>query len=148
VARALAPIHRLGLDTGPLIYFAEAHPTFGPTCAALFSLLASGSGPTFVVSTLCYTETLVAPLRADDRRLVTGYRRLLARTPGIETRPVTRAVAERAADLRARYSLRTPDALHVATAMVAGCDAFLTNDLGLLRVGPDIRVLFVRDLRP
>ena len=48
--------------------------------------------------------------------------------------PVTLPIAESAADLRARYNLRTPDALHVASALSSGCDAFLTNDAGLKRV--------------
>ncbi|WP_404987325.1 type II toxin-antitoxin system VapC family toxin [Candidatus Hadarchaeum sp.] len=44
------------------------------------------------------------------------------------------AIAERAADLRARYGLRTPDALQVATALHAGATAFLTNDARLKAV--------------
>jgi len=54
-------------------------------------------------------------------------------------------IAERAADLRARYNLRTPDAIHIATAIVAGCDAFLTNDLALRRV-TELRVLTLSTL--
>jgi predicted nucleic acid-binding protein len=54
--------------------------------------------------------------------------------------PTTSQIAERAADLRARYNLRTPDALQLVTALEAGCAAFLTNDLALRRV-TDLRVL-------
>lgn len=59
--------------------------------------------------------------------------------------PVSVAIAERAAHLRAQYRLRTPDAIHIATAMIAGCDAFLTNDLNLKRV-QEIRVLVLEEL--
>jgi predicted nucleic acid-binding protein len=41
--------------------------------------------------------------------------------------------------------MRTPDALHVATAIDAGCDAFLTNDTGIKRVH-EIAVLVLDDL--
>jgi hypothetical protein len=51
----------------------------------------------------------------------------------------TTYVAERAAELRARYNLRTPDALQVATALVRRCEAFLTNDARLKRVTRDSR---------
>jgi predicted nucleic acid-binding protein len=40
---------------------------------------------------------------------------------------VSAAVVERATDLRARYNLKTPDALHYATAV------FLTGDRALSR---------------
>jgi predicted nucleic acid-binding protein len=57
----------------------------------------------------------------------------------------TNEVAERAADLRARYNVRTPDAIQLATALEAGCDAFLTNDLALRRVA-ELRVLVLGTL--
>jgi len=46
---------------------------------------------------------------------------------------VTAAVVERATELRARYNLKTPDALHYATAVEAGVAVFLTGDRGMAR---------------
>jgi len=60
--------------------------------------------------------------------------------------PITVEIAELAADLRARYNLRTPDALQVATALAHRCEAFLTNDARLKRVA-EIRVLTLEELR-
>jgi predicted nucleic acid-binding protein len=37
-------------------------------------------------------------------------------------------VCDRAAEIRASYGLKTPDAIHLAAATLAGCDVFLTND--------------------
>jgi len=48
-------------------------------------------------------------------------------------------------DLRARYSLRTPDALQLAAALSVGCEAFLTNDHDLERV-TDLRVRVLDNL--
>jgi predicted nucleic acid-binding protein len=45
-----------------------------------------------------------------------------------------------ASDLRATYTLRTPDALHLATAIVAGAEAFVTEDRRLSNI-PAIRVI-------
>jgi predicted nucleic acid-binding protein len=42
--------------------------------------------------------------------------------------PITRTVLERALSLRATYRIRTPDAIHAATALLAGCALFVTND--------------------
>lgn len=46
---------------------------------------------------------------------------------------VEAAVVERATDLRARYHLKTPDAIHYATAVVVGAAVFLTGDRAFSR---------------
>jgi len=38
---------------------------------------------------------------------------------------------ERATELCARYNLKTPDAIHYATAVEVGASVFLTGDRGL-----------------
>ena len=59
--------------------------------------------------------------------------------------PVTFEIADKAAQLRAQYNLRTPDALHIASAIESGCQALLTNDLGIKRV-TELRVLVLDEL--
>jgi predicted nucleic acid-binding protein len=54
--------------------------------------------------------------------------------------PVSVTIAEEAARLRATYTLRTPDAVQLATALDAGASAFLTNDARLAAI-PDLHVL-------
>jgi predicted nucleic acid-binding protein len=46
---------------------------------------------------------------------------------------ISAVVIERATDLRAKYNLKTPDALHYATAVEGGATVFLTGDRGLAR---------------
>ena len=53
--------------------------------------------------------------------------------------PVSDEVCERATAIRARYGLRAVDALHLAAAVEAGCEVFLTND-ARLQAFPDLRV--------
>jgi predicted nucleic acid-binding protein len=48
-----------------------------------------------------------------------------------EVIPLDRPVIDLATNLRARYSFKTPDAIHLAAAIVNGCDVFLTNDYRL-----------------
>jgi predicted nucleic acid-binding protein len=52
-------------------------------------------------------------------------------SPDVEVVGLTAAVFDRAAELRARHGFKTPDALHLAAAIVHGCDRFLTNDTRL-----------------
>lgn len=55
---------------------------------------------------------------------------------------LNRAVFDLAAVLRAESNLKTPDALHLAAAMHAGCDEFCTNDRQLIRIAtPRIKVI-------
>ncbi len=44
---------------------------------------------------------------------------------------VSTVIVERAAELRAAHRMRTPDARPLATALVAGATAFITNDAGI-----------------
>jgi len=45
--------------------------------------------------------------------------------------PFDRALFDKATELRLLHRLKTPDALHLAAALQAGCEEFLTNDLHL-----------------
>ncbi|MBC8171810.1 MAG: PIN domain-containing protein, partial [Anaerolineae bacterium] len=98
-----------------------------------------------VTSTITLTEVLTKPRRLGDVELENTYRKILLQTRNILILPVVPVIAERAADLRARYNLKTPDALQIATALDAGCDAFLTNDAGIQRV-TDLKILIVSEL--
>ena len=51
--------------------------------------------------------------------------------------PINDAVFARALDCRTRFGLKTPDALHLASAQQYDCDEFWTNDDRLiLAAGP------------
>jgi predicted nucleic acid-binding protein len=57
--------------------------------------------------------------------------------------PLTREVIERATEIRARYGFKPPDAIHLAAAVVSGCDVFFTNDHRLDRFS-DITIEIVQ----
>jgi len=127
-----------------LIYLVEKHPANFDRMLFIMQSVDSSliSG---VASTIALTEVLVQPLRTGDRDLVDRYVAVMSRSRNFRLIPTSTAIARRAADIRARHQLQTPDALHVASAIEAGCDAFLTNDRGMQRV-TDIRVLVLDDL--
>ena len=141
---ALAGVSRLGVDTAPLVYLVEDHPAYADLAEAVFRRTAANG--VYVCSTVVtLTEVLIVPKRAGRADLETAYRDLLLNNDNFTLLPVDVGVAERAADLRARYNLKTPDALQVATALENGCQAFLTNDAGLRRVA-EIRTLVLGEL--
>ncbi len=56
------------------------------------------------------------------------FREIVRNSPGVDYRAIDDEVLEKAASLRAETGLRTPDAILVATSMLAGCDVLITND--------------------
>jgi predicted nucleic acid-binding protein len=142
---ALAAVTRLACDTAPIIYFVEAHPRYDPLVINVFQRIADGA-IAGVTSVITLTEVLIQPLRQSNAVLQQEYRELLLHSANFQMLSITPEIAERGAELRARHSLRTPDALQVATGLVAGCEAFLTNDRGLQRV-TELRVLVLDDLK-
>lgn len=143
---ALSGVTRLGIDTAPIIYFVERNPLFVDTVRAVFDRVDAGAVEGFT-SVITLTEVLTVPMRDSDAATEALYRTRLLHSRNLTTLAVIPAIAERAAELRARYQLRTPDALQIATALHAGCEAFLTNDGGLRRV-TELAVLIVEDLEP
>jgi predicted nucleic acid-binding protein len=130
ISQALAGITSLGIETAPFIYFVERNQTYLDRIRAVFTLVTSEKVQV-ITSAITLTEVLVLPFQTGSTTYVSGYRDMLLNSKNISTVPVSAVIAEKAAELRATYRLRTPDALHVATAIISGCDAFLTNDLGL-----------------
>jgi predicted nucleic acid-binding protein len=53
---------------------------------------------------------------------------------GSATKKSEEPIIELATELRARFNLRTPDALHYATAVDCGARVFLTGDLAFARL--------------
>ncbi len=117
-------------DAQITIYSADGHPLYAPVCRPLWEPGAT----TVVTSELTLLEVLVGPLRHDDAALA-RRRENLWHQPNTRMLPVTREVLREAARLRALHTgLRSPDAIHAATALLHGCMLFVTNDLGFRRV--------------
>jgi len=93
-----------------------------------------GSGRFLLTSRLSRLECRVKPLRANDAGLTALYDAFFAGAE-VELLDLTADVVEKATDLRARLNVKTPDALHLASAILAGAAAFLTGDRALARCG-------------
>jgi predicted nucleic acid-binding protein len=110
------------LDSCLVIYLVEDHPVFGPQVSAA---IASQRAEVFATSPLVRLECLVGPRQAGDVALERDFEAALARFHPL---PIVSEAFDAAASLRARHGLRTPDALHLATALRQGCSHLWTND--------------------
>lgn len=123
----LSPFSNIYLDTVVFIYAVEQAEGYQGILAELWDQVESQS-ITIICSELIWTEILVIPLRQEDNLLIDAYEVLLS-SPRIQLAPVTSPILKEAARLRAMISsLRTPDAIHLATAKLWDCCQFVTND--------------------
>jgi predicted nucleic acid-binding protein len=114
------------LDACLVIYLVEAHARWGDMVAAAIEAAETRFG----VSPFVKCECLVGPIKRGDPVLQRGYTELFDRFVSLA---MPEPVHLQAAELRARFGLRTPDALHLACAQYHRCDALWTNDDRLTR---------------
>jgi predicted nucleic acid-binding protein len=141
---ALSGVRRLYIDAAPLIYYVEEHPVYLQRIESIVAFI-EDTPIKAVSSVISLTEVLNQPIKKGRSDLEQAYRDILISGERFSLLPVSQTIAESAARLRAYHNLRTPDALHIATAIDAACDAFLTNDNGLKRI-TQLRILALDDL--
>jgi predicted nucleic acid-binding protein len=110
---------------------------------------AKQAGSTLVIRTseLTILESLVAPLRSGDTLRQAEFDAFFA-SGAVDVVPISRAILSEAARLRAATArLRTPDAIHAATALQTGCSTFLTNDASLRNI-PGVSTTYLGDVTP
>ena len=135
----------IAIDTMIFIYHFEAHPTYSPITTRIFEQIETGRLRA-VTSYITLLEILVKPFKENDRRAVSDYTDLLTTFPNLEFVPVGKGIAEMAASIRARYSVKTPDAIQIATAIVSGSSIYITNDETLKKV-TDVEVMVLKDFQ-
>jgi predicted nucleic acid-binding protein len=114
------------IDTAPLIYHLEDLEPWADLTTTAFDLFGRGDLEAFV-SVVSVAEFLVKPFEAGAGVVKSAESFLLA-MPGTSVVDIDYRIARKAAAIRSRLGLRTPDALIAATAIVHGIPALLTND--------------------
>jgi len=88
---------------------------------------------------------LVHPIREGDKELESQYLEILLNNVNLEIIPIDIIIAKKSSEIRAKYHIKTPDAIQLATGIINNCDTFLTNDEQLKRV-KEINVITMNDL--
>lgn len=116
------------VDTAVLIYTMEENTDYFDLLKPLW-IKFQEQEIELISSELILMEVLVLPLRNNDESLISDYEQLLLNS-AMQLIPINQSILRQAANLRATNSLKTPDAIHAATAMAVNCDLFITNDRG------------------
>ena len=135
---------KIGLDTSVLIYYINRHEPYFQHCRQIMREIESGR-LRGVISTVSEMEILVEPLAQKRRQLVNDIEDLLRRLTGLDLVPVDRALARRAAEIRAETRLRSLDALVAASALAAGCRYLVGNDREFARRVKGVSYLVLND---
>jgi predicted nucleic acid-binding protein len=118
---------RILIDTSVWIYHFEQHPIFAVPATRVIEQLEEGKFRG-IASELTLLELTVRPLQLGRQDAADDYETLLSYFPNLQLEPITRLILLEAAGLRARYRLRTPDAIQLATGLQAGATLAATND--------------------
>lgn len=110
------------VDTAPLIYLVEHVPQYGDLVAQRLS-----STDALLVSDLSRLECRVKPMRDGNTALLDEFDRFFNESVS-EVLALSREVIDRATEIRSLYGFKTPDAIHLAAAILSNCELFLTND--------------------
>ena len=141
-----APPALVYLDTNVLIGIVQALPQPDERQLALLGDL-DGGRLRGMTSELSLSEVLVGPLQQGDATTFDAFIALLSGDGAIAVMPVSRDVLIAAARHRAMSRMKLPDAIHVATADVAGCAGFVSADRGV-RLPPGMRAMVWDRLDP
>ena len=118
---------RIAFDTSFLIPILEDMSLKGNQFTRILQL-SERKSVTLITSAVTLLEVLVHPYRAKDFEAVDRYYGYLTQQSLLRILPLTADIADYAANLRARYGFKTPDAIQIATALKDKATLFLTQD--------------------
>lgn len=144
VTQAVSSVNRLFLDTSPVIYYIEKNAQYFALTDVIFNLIDQGAF-TAVTSPITLAECLIYPYRQGNTKLQKDFTDLIVHGYSTVCVVIDEKIGAKAAELRAIYNLALPDALQIACALAAGCDAFLSNDIALKRIS-EIPMLILDEL--
>ena len=115
-------MRRVYLDACAVIYLLESVEPFSKNAR---HFLVRNADAVLCVSPLVRMEVLIKPLRESSIQLVADYEDFLAAQHWLS---INDSTFDLALKLRVQHGLKTPDALHLATAIQHSCNEFWTND--------------------
>ena len=123
----------VGIDTQIFTYVLENDKIFADRALLVMNDLAIGKY-TGIFSSVGIIELLTGPKKMGRFSLAQEYLKRLESYPNLNIRNLNENNIDIASTLRAKYNLRTPDAIHLATAIDSGAVKFYTNDKRLKMV--------------
>ena len=135
---------RVYVDTNIFVYFLERHERYFDVVVPFFQLFNDGLSSAYT-GDAAVAETLYKPYQVDNMVRVSEFKAFFDDDEFITVLPHTTKAFELVAELAPKRGMKLIDALHYATAVIAGCSFILTNDAGFSSSG-EVEVLYLQDL--
>ncbi len=137
---------RVYVDTNIFIYFLDRHDRYFDSVVPFFQLFSDGLSVAYTGDAVV-AETLYRPYQVNDTLRVSEFKEFFNNDEFITVLSHTKKVFELAAELSPKRAMKLIDALHYATAALAGCKFILTNDHGFTS-SESVEVIHLEDLLP
>lgn len=134
----------VGFDTMAFIYSMEAKKPYISLLRSIFYYIEEGFAKG-ITSTITLAEILVKPIQDQNIKAIKDYKFLLNNFPNLKMVNIDAKVAEKGAELRAKYEIRTPDALQIASAIEDRATIFFSNDDRLKKI-EEIEVVVLKEI--
>jgi predicted nucleic acid-binding protein len=132
------------LDTSPIIYYIEDIEPYASLLNSLFANITRGDNVA-VTSVVTLIEVLTKPIRDKNKELEEKFRLYFTNSKNIEMISVTPDIGEKASLFRAKYNLKTPDAIQTAVAIYSESSFLITNDRIFKKI-TEMKVIILDDL--
>jgi predicted nucleic acid-binding protein len=119
-------------DTMLFIYWLEAHPVHGPQVEQIHRRM-SKRQDTICTSVFAAGEILTGAYKTNRIKEAQKIRDFFE-SGAVLVFPFDLTTANRYAEIRATHNVSPADAIHLATASLAGVDVYLTNDKGIKKL--------------
>jgi predicted nucleic acid-binding protein len=121
----------------------EKHPQYFDIAREIFQQIEKGQ--VFgITSILVLTEVLTKPLKDNNESLARSYKAVISTFPNLAVKHIDSSTSITAAELRAKYGFKTPDAIFIATGIEENAEVFITNDIRLKSMN-EINCIIISD---
>jgi len=125
------------------LHFFEGRTPWDVLVSAVIQV-AENRNLSIILSSLGYAEVLCGYYQAGEPDAAKEFNRFLFQLPQCEIISIDSTLGDRAAQLRAKYRLKLPDAIQLAVMEKTGAGAFITNDKDF-RTVKDFPIIFLDD---
>ncbi len=135
---------RVYVDSNILIYLFEGFPEYHHLIQELAVCIDNGETLLFT-GEITIAELMVMPFKKNDSSLIKQYTKALNDSDFINLIATTQKVYLKTAFLRATFpKMKTPDSIHVASAIEGKVDVFITNDIAI-KIPDEINKILLKD---